>query len=162
MSEAERGSQSAPAVLDLDPAGGPSGRDAPVSNATGPDRGFFQDEVTIRLPAHSIYVAVLRTAMTGVAARADFTVEDIEDLRIAVDEACALLLARAAAGAMLSAHVAASGDSVVAAVSTEVTDVTPPDTSSFGWLVLDALAGAVTTEYDGDVMTILLSRSRTS
>lgn len=160
MSEAERGSRSGPTTLD--PAGGPSDGGAAVARATGGDLGFFQDEVTIRLPAHGIYVAVLRTAMAGVAARASFTVEDIEDLRIAVDEACALLLANAAPGAMLSAHVAASGDSVVAAVSTEVTDVTPPDTSSFGWLVLDALAGAVKAEYDGDVMTILLSRSRTS
>ena len=35
-----------------------------------------------------------------------------------------------------------------------------PDPASFGWLVLNSLAGAVHAELDGDVLTILLSRPR--
>ena len=120
------------------------------------------DEVTVRLPAHSIYVAVLRTAVAGVAARADFTVEDIEDLRIAVDEACTILLESAAPGAMLSCQLSGRPDTVRAAVSTTVSDPTPPDTLSFGWLVLSALAGTVQADLDGDTLTITLSRTRSA
>ena len=42
---------------------------------------------------------MLRTATAGLAARLDFTLDEIEDLRIAVDEACALLLPDAVPGA---------------------------------------------------------------
>ena len=55
-------------------------------------------DVELRLPADSAYLAVLRTATAGLAARINFTLDDIEDLRIAVDEACAILLPQAVPG----------------------------------------------------------------
>ena len=51
-----------------------------------------RDVVRLRLPAVGAYLSVLRTATAGLAARLDFTLDEIEDLRIAVDEACAMLL----------------------------------------------------------------------
>ena len=50
------------------------------------------------MPAEGAYLSVLRTATAGLAARLDFTLDEIEDLRIAVDEACAMLLAQAIPG----------------------------------------------------------------
>ena len=41
------------------------------------------------MPANGTYLAVLRTATAGLAARLQMTLDEIEDLRIAVDEACA-------------------------------------------------------------------------
>ena len=43
------------------------------------------DQVTVRMPADGAYLSVLRTATAGLAARLDFTLDDIEDMRIAVD-----------------------------------------------------------------------------
>ena len=63
------------------------------------DRGSaapLADTIDIRLPADGAYLALLRTATAGLAARMDFTLDEIEDLRIAIDEACALLLSDAA------------------------------------------------------------------
>ena len=60
-------------------------------------------DVSLRVPADSAYVSVLRTMTAGLAARLDFTVDDIEDLRIAVGEACALVLPEAAPGGDLEA-----------------------------------------------------------
>ena len=60
-----------------------------------------RDQVMIRLPAEGAYLSVLRTATAGLAARLDFTLDEIEDLRIAVDEACAMLLAQADPGTSL-------------------------------------------------------------
>ena len=57
-----------------------------------PDSPGDRDVVRLQLPAIGAYLSVLRTATAGLAARLDFTLEEIEDLRIAVDEACALLL----------------------------------------------------------------------
>jgi len=52
-----------------------------------PAEADARDEVTIRLPADGAYLSVLRTATAGLAARLHFTLDEIEDLRIAVDEA---------------------------------------------------------------------------
>ena len=60
-------------------------------------------DVELRLPADSAYVSVLRTTTAGLAARLDFTIDDIEDLRIAVGEASAMVLPEADAGSDLSA-----------------------------------------------------------
>jgi hypothetical protein len=56
------------------------------------------DYVQVRMPAESAYLSVLRTAAAGLAARLDFTLDEIEDLRIAIDEACATLLTQAIPG----------------------------------------------------------------
>ena len=60
-------------------------------------------DVSLRVPADGAYVSVLRTMTAGLAARLDFTVDDIEDLRIAVGEACALVLPEAVPDADLVA-----------------------------------------------------------
>ena len=62
------------------------------------DRPQGEDVVEMRLPADWAYLSVLRTATAGLAARLDFTLDEIEDLRIAVDEACAMLLPDAVPG----------------------------------------------------------------
>ena len=64
--------------------------------------GEIEDAVEIRLPADSAYLSILRTATAGLAARLDFTLDEIEDLRIAVDEACAMLLPHAVDTAQLT------------------------------------------------------------
>src|SRR4029078_13412021 len=61
-------------------------------------------DASLRVPADGAYVSVLRTMTAGLAARLDFTVDDIEDLRIAVGEACALVLPEADPDADLEAE----------------------------------------------------------
>jgi serine/threonine-protein kinase RsbW len=51
-----------------------------------------QDMVLITVPARAEFLHVVRTVVGSVAARHDLTIDAIEDLRIAVDEACAQLL----------------------------------------------------------------------
>ena len=56
-------------------------------------RPIGDDVVLLTVPADGGYLGVLRTATAGLAARLQFALDEIEDLRIAVDEACAMLLA---------------------------------------------------------------------
>ena len=49
-------------------------------------------DVELRLPADGAYASVLRTTTAALAARLDFTIDDIEDLRMAVAEASAMVL----------------------------------------------------------------------
>jgi serine/threonine-protein kinase RsbW len=107
------------------------------------EHAFADDVVELRLPAAGAYLSVLRTATAGLAARLDFTLDEIEDLRIAVDEACALLISDAADGAELTCLFSLSPDAL--SVSVEVPSRTgrAPRQNTFAWTVLTALAGEV-------------------
>ncbi|NED81373.1 anti-sigma regulatory factor, partial [Streptomyces sp. SID11233] len=76
-----------------------------------------EDFVEVRLPAAGAYLSVLRTATAGLAARLDFTLDEIEDLRIAVDEACAILLQQAVRGSVLRCVFRLIGDALEVIVS---------------------------------------------
>jgi len=47
-----------------------------------------RDVVDLRIPAKAEWVAVARLAVAAVAGRCDFSLEDIEDIRLAIAEAC--------------------------------------------------------------------------
>ncbi len=49
------------------------------------------EEVSIRIPAAPAYLQVVRVVAAGLAARLKFTIDDIEDLKIGVDELAAYL-----------------------------------------------------------------------
>ena len=116
-----------------------------------------RDVVSVRLPASGAYLAVLRTTTASLAARLDFTLDEIEDLRIAVDEASALLIAGAVAGADLTSVFEMSADSIHISVSTMTaggaqgsSSSSAPARDSFAWTVLSALAGEVDAWTDPD------------
>lgn len=96
-------------------------------------------DVVLRMPADSAYVSVLRTMTAGLAARLDFTVDDIEDLRIAVGEACALVLPQATTGSDLEADFRLAPGSLTVTVGVPTEGPHSPDYDSFAWQVLSTL-----------------------
>ncbi|HEX6231439.1 MAG TPA: ATP-binding protein [Actinomycetota bacterium] len=76
--------------------------------------------VTVSVPARAGFLHVIRAVVGSVAAHHDLTVDGIEDLRIAVDEACAQLIR--AGGAQIVVRVAPSpaGVQVVCHTDAEV------------------------------------------
>jgi serine/threonine-protein kinase RsbW len=129
--------------------------------ATTPRTSAGGDVVTIKLPAAGAYLSVLRTATAGLASRLDFTLDEIEDLRIAVDEACAMLLSQAVPGADLECQFEIGADSMRVAVSVLTLDGREPSRDTFAWTVLAALAGAVDSSAGTDNrVTITLQKRR--
>ena len=122
--------------------------------------GQSTDRVVLRLPAQSAYLSVLRTATASLASRLDFTIDDIEDLRIAVDEACAMLLSQAEAGADLECSFELSSEAIAVRVKVPTIDGEPPARDTFAWTVLTALAGEVdaVADVDHNVTISLLKR----
>lgn len=117
-----------------------------------------RDVVTLRLPADGAYLSVLRTAAAGLASRLDFTLDDIEDLRIAVDEACAMLLPRAAVDASLECAFELMPGELDISVSLATVDGTLPARDTFAWTVLTALAGEVDATEQRGVITITMKK----
>jgi serine/threonine-protein kinase RsbW len=102
------------------------------------------DTVELRVPADPAYLAVIRTTTAGLAARLDLTLDEIEDLRIAVDEACGLLLdRRSRQPESLAATFRIHPDSLEVVVRGPAPEL--PDDSSYAWALLKALAGEVQT-----------------
>ena len=96
-------------------------------------------DVELRLPADGAYVSVLRITAAGLAARADFTIDEIEDLRIAMGEAGALVLPEADPDADITARFRLHPGSIAVEVETAAIDNPEPDYESFAWQVLDTL-----------------------
>jgi serine/threonine-protein kinase RsbW len=119
-----------------------------------------EDAVEIRLPADSAYLSVLRTATAGLAARLDFTLDEIEDLRIAVDEACAMLLPQALAASQLSCRFVLGSDTIEVTVMLPTASGRLPERNTFSWTVLTALAGDVDTGADDDRQVWIRLRKR--
>ena len=146
-------------------AGAGSGRlAATITPATvaAPPAGL-RDQVTVRMPADGAYLSVLRTATAGLAARLDFTLDEIEDMRIAVDEACAMLLSQAIPGSDLECAFSLGQDEMTVSVSVRCLAPRVPAGDTFAWTVLSALAGSVDAQVGpGDVLTIVLRKSRDS
>ena len=143
-------------------AGPAAGAVTPVAGrpAARPDT---HDQVTVRMPAEGAYLSVLRTATAGLAARLDFTLDVIEDLRIAVDEACAMLLSQAIPGSSLECSFALGRQMMTISVSVPCLSPQAPASDTFAWTVLSALAGNVEAHVGpGDRLTIVMRKSRES
>lgn len=119
------------------------------------------DVVLLTVPADVGYLGVLRTATAGLAARLHFALDEIEDLRIAVDEACAMLLAIASRDAELECRFSVTDDalSVEVAVNT-VRGARLPAESSFAWKVLTALTTAASATVEDNRASIRLLTRR--
>jgi serine/threonine-protein kinase RsbW len=120
-----------------------------------PDPGTAgQADVSLRVPADGAYVSVLRTMTASLAARFDFTVDDIEDLRIAVGEACALVLPEAIPGGDLEADFRQVEGTLTVSVRVATASRAQPDYESFAWQVLSTLAAEATADASDECLQV--------
>jgi serine/threonine-protein kinase RsbW len=131
----------------------------PGPGAVAADREAH-DRVRVCLPAEGAYLSVLRTATAGLAARLDFTLDEIEDLRIAVDEACAMLLSQAIPGTNLECDFELGADLMTIAVSVVAAQPSMPARDTFAWTVLSALTGDVDSRLAPDDRVVIVLRKR--
>jgi serine/threonine-protein kinase RsbW len=97
-------------------------------------------QIELRVPASKVFVALARTVTASVAAHCDLTLDDIDDLRIAIDEACALLLPISVADATLGVSFRLAADAVEVRAAVDARPGTAPSQDGFAWTVLRALA----------------------
>jgi serine/threonine-protein kinase RsbW len=117
-----------------------------------------RDVVQLTIPAAGAYLTVLRTTTASLAARLDFTLDDIEDLRIAVGEACALVLPEAQPGSDLTCAFFLGSSQLTVRVTVVPAGDVAPDLDSFAWQVLSTLATSadVSTDAAGFSVTITM------
>lgn len=94
--------------------------------------------VLVRIPADKTFVSLIRASASHMAARLDFTVNEITDLRLAVDEACALLLPLST-GDDLDCRLTIDDHELRVEITVRAARSWQPDIESFGWTILAAL-----------------------
>lgn len=102
-------------------------------------------EVFLEIPADRLYVVLARSAAVHIGAVLKLGVTDVTDLRLAVDEACAMFLLHPAfpespaAEHGLSCRFEAYQDELRVTVRAPVPADFAPDTDTIGWIMLGAL-----------------------
>ena len=119
-------------------------------------------DVELRLPADGAYASVLRTTSAALAARIDFTIDDIEDLRMAVAEATAMVLEVADDGTDLVSSFGLRPGEMTVAVSVGAQTPGEPDYDSFAWQVLTTLSTTAKVEAAGGRFTVTMTLTSTA
>ena len=117
------------------------------------------DIVTVTFAADTQNVALARTVAAAMAARADLPLDQLEDVRLAVDEAVTEVISSAAEGATVTCAFDNDGAVLYVTVQARTTATEPPSTTSFGWTVLSALVDSATADVVDGILSIRLQVS---
>ena len=117
------------------------------------------DLITVSVPPETGSVQVLRAVTASVAARMNMPFDGIEDLRLAVDEACAWLLGLAREATSMTLRLRPMEDRLEAVVSIDAAGRAwpPPDLEqSLSWRVLSELVDTVSLDAEASGPSIRL------
>lgn len=127
-----------------------------------------QEQVNVTFPARPEFVSVARLTAATIAARRGFTYDEIEDLKIAVGEACTSLLVPGTTGThpmtvrfllgdhALEVHVEAKGPPLPVLPRSGRKAATPLDGTGLGVFLMQCLVDEVETRHDAATGTTRL------
>ncbi len=125
------------------------------------------DSIDVTIPAKAEYVSIARLAAAAVAARRAFTYDEIEDLKIAVSEACnALIAAPSLRRFPLRLHFVPETDALVIRIEAQGAQLEldvrangeprPLDERLLGIFLMQCLVDEVNIRRTGDLASIVL------
>ena len=118
--------------------------------------------ISLTIPGDAAHLAVLRATVASVAARAHLTIDQVEDVRLAVEEAASTLLSGEPSSIETSMDV--GSHPLVVRMIARTTSAVELDPSGFSYTILTAMTDGLTIDADGDdvVLTMQFSTLATS
>lgn len=110
--------------------------------------------VGVEFPADTVNMVIARTVAASMAARADLTVDQVEDVRLAMDEATAHMIKVALPDSRVMCEVWIEESSLHALVSCTIGNTVPADPDPFAWTVITALVDSVRLETHGEMLQL--------
>ncbi|MDZ7929713.1 ATP-binding protein [Rhodococcus sp. NPDC076796] len=107
--------------------------------------------VELRVRAEADQLPVVRAVAETLAVLSDFTLDDIADVKLVVDEVCSQLIKGSVADAELSCTFAVSDSGIRIVVTSTLASTSVPKKDSFGWHVLQTLTDAIELRADDAV-----------
>lgn len=122
------------------------------------------DTVTVTVPSDPEFLHILRQLAGGIAAKLRLTIDDIDDLKLAVDEAASSILTRLPSTSEITLALDTDDATLRATVSSDApTEVWPIPglLDSLSWKVITGLVGDASAERDdsGRPSIVLLKRT---
>lgn len=110
------------------------------------EHGPFGAPVEIRVAAQLTQLPIVRGLAETLVLLSDFTLDEVADVRLAVDEVCSTLIAIAAPDTLLTCEFLVGDTELQVRVDGVAGSQGMPDQRSFGWHVLRTLCDEVTAE----------------
>lgn len=108
-----------------------------------------QDEVRLAVPATPEFLRLARVTASGLASRLGFTFDEVEDLRLAIDELCFMLIGSKGRDGMVHLHYSTvSGGLEVVGVGSFTDDGIRHPLSPFSEQILSALVNEYSVDDD--------------
>ncbi|MFF0490302.1 ATP-binding protein [Nocardia sp. NPDC004068] len=102
--------------------------------------------VGIRVPAHLGQLTMLRALAETVALIADFALDEVTDIRVALDEIATALIAEAVPGSAVDCDFAYDDGRMTVRVAGVASVSDALDENSFGWHVLQTITDTISSE----------------
>lgn len=120
------------------------------------------ETVSIRIPASPQYIQVVRLVASGLAARLKFTIDDIEDLKIAVDELAAYLTGNQGREGTIQVAFNLTDDGIEIAGRADLAagQKVRPDLTEFSRMILDTVADSASLELDDGAPVFKVTKSK--
>lgn len=110
--------------------------------------------ISLSIPGDAVHLATLRATVASVAARAQLTLDQMEDVRLAVEEAATALLAGRPPRIEMTLDPSAVPLTVTVSARPERVVELEPD--GFSWTILAAMTDGVSVDSDGAGVTITM------
>jgi serine/threonine-protein kinase RsbW len=121
----------------------------------------MSETVTVRIPADTAHVALLRAAASALAARLDFPIDRITELQIVVDEVCSRLMAVSEGPGRITMELRPAETGIGIVASTEGPRQTGRELlSEWSRVILEAIASDIRPEMTAGRTTLGLLVSR--
>lgn len=112
--------------------------------------------IQLTVPADATFVGLVRSTAAHTAAHAHLDMDQIDDLRLAIDEAFALVIGTDGAEGDVSIAFTISSHGLDVSL-TGPRGVAAPEQGTFAWTILNALVTDVVSQISDDQVTISLS-----
>ncbi|MCW4353613.1 ATP-binding protein [Hoyosella sp. YIM 151337] len=108
-----------------------------------------EERVELSFPATLSQLSLARLVTVAIMSRADFDGDSVEDLRMAMDEACTQLIARAPEGAEIRCTFTSTIDGVIITVASAHGSDVEVQQSGLGWHIIEALTDSAVVRSPG-------------
>lgn len=122
------------------------------------------DTVSVKIPASPAYLQVVRLIASGLASRLGFNIDEIEDLKMGVDEMCAYLTGAQGRSGSLEIRFEIDGDSlkINGLGEFEAGQKVRTDLTEFSRMILDTVVDKATLEQNNGQPRFSLEKSKAS
>jgi serine/threonine-protein kinase RsbW len=107
-------------------------------------------EIEVRMRVADARVATVRAIAADIAIHEDFDLDSLADLKLAVDEACATVLAKARPDGLLVCRLLVTAERVEMRATASTDNGQPPGNEALGWHMLQVLTDSARCWVTGD------------